>query len=310
MNQLAILRRQLYILRQVQPPFLYPNKQKLLAGLEQEGLEAAPRTFDRDKKEIEDYYGLRVEYCPRHRGYFLNQPKDEDISDFRQFLRLLERCERLAFLTHSADALNTGRYLVLEDNQAELSLQYLPVLWEALRTQRQLAFKYLAFQADATKEYLVDPLVLLEYRNRWYLAAWDVKEERFKTFGLERMQEPELTSLPVKSDRRSQFLALKEDALGVYVSPEDEVERVVLKVHPRRAPYIRTVPIHHSQKIVKEELDEFLIELQVVINPELEREILGYGEQLEVLEPGSLREKIQRRAESLLEKYSKINSDL
>lgn len=300
----------MFILRQVQPPFLYPNKQKLLAGLEQEGLEAAPRTFDRDKKEIENYYGIRIEYCSRKRGYFLNQPKDEDLSDFRQFLRLLERCERLAFLTHSADALNTGKYLVLEENQPMLNLQYLPVLWEALRTQRQLAFKYQAFQADTSKAYQVDPLVLLEYRNRWYLAAWDLKEERFKTFGLERMQEPELTNQPIKSDRKAQFMALKEDALGVYVSPEAEVERVVLKVHSQMAPYIRTVPIHHSQRIVKEELKEILIELRVVINPELEREVLGYGEQLEVLEPNWLRQKVLRRVKGLLEKYSKINPDL
>lgn len=308
MNQLAILRRHLCILRQIQPPFLYPSKQKLLNRLEKKGLETAPRTFERNKKEIEDYYGLRITYCPQHKGYFLHQPEDEDLSDFNQFLRLLERSERLAFLTNSADALSTGKYLLLEENQAFLSLQHLPVLWEALRMQRRLTFKYKAFGADKPKEYLVDPLVLLEYRNRWYLAAWDPKEERFKTFGLERMTMPALSKQLIQKDRRSQFLALKEDALGVYVSPEDEVEQVVLKVQEQMVPYIRTVPIHHSQKILKEEADMLLIELRVITNPELEREILSYGEQLEVVEPLHLRKKIRERAEKLMKKYSEIIS--
>jgi hypothetical protein len=305
MNQLAILRRHLCILRQVQPSFLYPKKQQLLDRLQREGLETSPRTLEKDQQDIESYYGLRVRYCHRKKGYYLDQPKDEDFSDFRQFLRLLERCERLSFLTHSADALSTGKYLLLEENQAFLSLQHLPKLWEALRSQRQVSFMYQAFGSKEAKQYQVDPLVLLEYRNRWYLAAWDSGEERFKTFGLERMQHPILTDTAVEGDRRSQFMALKGSALGVFVSPEDEVERVVLQIEPAMAPYIRTVPIHNSQLVLEEDAKGLLIELRLIINPELEREILSYGEQLEVLEPDWLRGRIRERAEALWKKYSK-----
>ena len=306
MNQLAILRRHLCILRQVQPPFLYPKKQKLLQRLEQEGLgTVSARTFERDLQDIEKYYGIRVRYSQRKKGYFLDQAPDEDLSDFRQFFRLLERSEHLAFLTHSADALSTGKYLLLEDNQDTLSLQHMPKLWEALRSQRQVSFRYQPFGSKEAKRYQVDPLVLLEFRNRWYLAVWDPNDGKFKTFGLERMQEPELTDTPVQGNRRSQFLALKESALGVSVSQEDEVENVVLRVQAAMAPYIRTVPIHKSQKIRKEEQDSLLISLSLIINPELEREILGYGEHVEVLEPEHLRKQIRVRTVKLLEKYCK-----
>ena len=264
--------------------------------------------MERDLQEIEKYYGIRVRYCQRHKGYFLDQPADEDLSDFRQFFRLLERTEHLAFLTHSADALCTGKYLLLEENQGLLGLKHMPVLWTALRSRRQLGFQYQPFGAEEVKFYQVDPLVLLEYRNRWYLAAWDPKQERFKTFGLERMLEPVLTDTPIREDRRSQFITLKENALGVFVSPENEVERVVLRILPDMAPYIRTVPIHRSQKIIKEDQASLLITLNLIINPELEREILSYGEHVEVLEPLYLRKKIRDRTEKLLEKYLKIKS--
>ena len=303
MNQLAILRRHLCILRQVQSPFLYPSKQQLLDRLQQEGIETAPRTLEKDQQDIESYYGLRIKFSHPNRGYYLNQQKDEDFSDFRQFLRLLERCERLAFLTHASDVLNTGKYLLLEENHTLQGLHHMPTLWEALRSQRQISFTYQAFHSLEPKRYQVDPLVIQEYRNRWYLAGWDQEEERFKTFGLERMQEPILADTPVQGDRRSQFISLTESALGVFVSPEDEVELLVLHFHSQIAPYIRTVPIHRSQKLIQENQKGLWIELRLIINLELEREILSYGEQVEVLEPIWLREKVRERAEMVLKKY-------
>ena len=305
MNKLSILRRHLTVLRLVQPPFSYPTKARILERLRQEDLESvSERTFERDIKEIESYYGIKVTRCRRHRGYFLDQPEDEDLSNFRQFFQLLERSERLAFLTHSSDALRTSKYLLLEENPSELGLQHLPVLWDALRAQRKISFSYQNFKADTPKLYKADPLLLLEYRNRWYLAAWDAADERFKTFGLERMQAPQLTQVPVQTDRRTEFLALKQDALGVFIGPEHEVTQVVLWVENSMAPYIKTVPIHHSQTITAEVETGTTISLQIIINPELESALLSFGEHVEVLEPMELREKMRKRVKALMVKYS------
>lgn len=304
MNQLAILRRHLALLRLVQPPFSYPCKKRILSLLEEEDLEAvSSRTFERDILEIESYYGIRVKYSHRHRGYFLDQPADEDLSNFRQFLQLLERSERLAFITHSSDALKSSRYLLLEESHAPHGTQLLPVLWEALRTQRQLSFHYQTFQQAMLKQYLVDPLVLLEYRNRWYLAAWDNSDKRFKTFGLERLQEPQLSRHTVQTDRRPQFLALKQDALGVFISPDQEVAEVVLRIDSSMAPYIKTVPIHHSQNILEENASGMTVSLRIILNPELESAILSYGEHVEVLEPIELRERMRERVQKTMIQY-------
>lgn len=306
MNQLAIIRRHLTILRLVQPPFLYPSKAKIVDRLREEDLESVSnRTFERDIREIESYYGIRVEHSRRYKGYFLNQPEDEDLSNFRQFFQLLERSERLTFLTHSSDALSTSKYLLLEENQAQLGLQHLPVLWNALRIQRQLVFYYQTFTTPVPKLYQIDPLLLLEYRNRWYLAAWDVADARFKTFGLERMQAPQLTQAPVLHDRRAQFLALKQDALGVYIGPDHELGQVILRVDTAMTPYIKTVPIHPSQTIAEENEKGMVIFLRIILNPELESAILSYGEHVEVLEPIALRKKIKERVVLLRKNYGK-----
>lgn len=304
MNKLNILRRHLAVLRLVQPPFSYPAKALILERLHQEDLDAlSPRTFDRDIKEIESYYGIRVAYCPRRRGYYLDQPQDEDLSNFRQFFHLLERTERLAFLTHATDALSASKYLLLEECQEQQGIQHLQVLWEALRLQHRIVFQYQTFYAAESKLYRVDPLLLLEYRNRWYLAAWDNTDQRFKTFGLERMQEPQLMSEPVQHDRRAEFLALKQEALGVFIGPDHEANEVILQVDAYMAPYIKTVPLHHSQTILAENEAGMSIALQVINSPELEACILGFGEHVEVLEPVELREKIRERVQTAMLLY-------
>ncbi|QCR22110.1 YafY family protein [Pontibacter sp. SGAir0037] len=304
MSQLAILRRHLTILRLVQPPFLYPSKAKILERLQDEELDSlSPRTFDRDKRDIEDFYGIRVEYCSRRRGYYLHQPEDEDLSNFRQFFQLLERSERLAFLTNSSDALRTSKYLLLEESPNQQGLQHLPVLWEALRMQRQVSFSYQTFHSPKPKPYQLDPLMLLEYRNRWYLAAWDAVGKRFKTFGLERIQEPRLTAVPVREDRRAEFLVLKQDALGVYIGPDHEVADVVLRVDQIMSPYVRTVPIHHSQTVVAEDETGITVALRIIVCKELEAAILGFGEHVEVLEPVELRERIRERVQQMVSQY-------
>lgn len=308
MNKLNILRRHLTVLRLVQPPFSYPSKSRILERLCEESLDSASaRTFERDKKEVEDFYGIKITYSPRHRGYYLDQPEDEDLSSFRQFFQLLERSERLAFLTHSTDALSTSRYLLLEENQTQDGLQHLPLLWEALRAQRQVAFLYQTFKNTVPKAYNVDPLVLLEYRNRWYLAAWDPKVQRFKTYGLERIHEPQLTQVPVRVNRREEFLALKRDALGVFIGPDHEVARVVLRVNTEMAPYIKTAPIHHSQTTLAEDETGLTIALQIIVCKELESLLLSYGEHLEVLEPVELRERVKERVKNIEKNYANSN---
>lgn len=304
MSHSSILRRHLIVLRLVKPPFSYPSKAKILERLRQEDLEfVSEHTFERDIKEIESCYGIKVTHSRWRRGYFLDQPEDEDLSNFRQFFLLLERSERLAFLTHSSRALSASKYLLLEENQSEPGLQHLPILWEALRMQRQLVFHYQTFHTPLPKLYQIDPIVLLEYRNRWYLAAWDAADRRFKTFGLERMQAPQLTQMPVQQDRRPEFMALKQDALGVFVGPDHAVAQVTLQVSDHMAPYVKTVPIHHSQNLTAEDEAGITICLQVVLNPELEAAILAYGEHVEVLEPVELRERVRERIKLMRKNY-------
>ncbi|MCU0449086.1 MAG: WYL domain-containing protein, partial [Bernardetiaceae bacterium] len=61
-------------------------------------------------------------------------------------------------------------------------------------------------------------------------------------------------------------------------------------------PYVETKPLHPSQQVLERRPDgSGVVQIQVQHNYELEREILGFGNSVEVLAPASLRQNIQRR---------------
>jgi predicted DNA-binding transcriptional regulator YafY len=69
------------------------------------------------------------------------------------------------------------------------------------------------------------------------------------------------------------------------------------------APYVITKPLHHSQKVIEENERGLTIELALQINFELEKEILGFGDGVEVLAPLKLRKVIQGRLSRALKYY-------
>jgi predicted DNA-binding transcriptional regulator YafY len=79
---------------------------------------------------------------------------------------------------------------------------------------------------------------------------------------------------------------------------------VVLQIDASNAPYVLTKPIHLSQTVLKQDGQGIIISIEVVVNFELEREILGFGECMKVLSPRLLASRIKRRIEKSLQQYS------
>ena len=85
------------------------------------------------------------------------------------------------------------------------------------------------------------------------------------------------------------------DTVGVTKSGRDRGRKIVLWVHPRHVPYVMTKPLHASQELLKHDETGAIICICVVLNFELERELLGFGETLKVLSPRDLQRRITRR---------------
>lgn len=297
MNPSAILHRRLCLIRWTKAPFRYPSKKELTARLnETDIVQKSKRSIERDIKELYGTTGFRIKYDYRKRGYYLNIPPDEDLEDFEQFVALLERCERLSFLQSTLTSVQeVGKYLVLEHNDQFIGSDHLPILWEALRSRRAIEFGYAAYTGSEAPPAprTIEPGLLFEYRNRWYLDGWDTEKEGIRTFGLDRMTDLRLTESPITTDRTATYKNLRRHVIGVTCPDGAEPERVVLRFNALQSSYVRSLPLHSS--MVELGMGEF--ELFVVINTELIRLILALCEEVEVLTPVSLREVIAKKTD-------------
>ncbi|MEO5647019.1 MAG: WYL domain-containing protein, partial [Chitinophagaceae bacterium] len=80
-------------------------------------------------------------------------------------------------------------------------------------------------------------------------------------------------------------------------------ERVLLSFTPFQSQYILSQPLHHTQKLVKQNDLEVQVEIEVYITHELIMNILSFGAGVTVIEPGSLRETLKSTIEIIRKNY-------
>ena len=142
--------------------------------------------------------------------------------------------------------------------------------------------------------------------NRWFLFGLNEEKGSIYNVALDRIED--ISNPPKGTDYLFDFdfdpKQYFKDIVGVTRYAEFPIEHVVFRASEAQAPYVRTKPIHQSQKEMETLADgSVLFSIDVIPNYELERDWLGYGESLTVLSPDSLMKKLQERLEKTLENY-------
>lgn len=186
MNDSAKLRRQLHIIRCLDKPYTYPSAQQLNGYLRQHDIgQTSVATVERDIRVIRADYDITITYDRWERGYFLDLANDEDISNFRDYVRLLERRDRLEVLAGSGRS--ARQYVQLEHNEGNAASRFrgmdlMAPLWNALQRQLTVTFRYQAYTDRPPEQRRIEPGLLFEYRNRWYLDGFDLDRNGERTF--------------------------------------------------------------------------------------------------------------------------------
>jgi predicted DNA-binding transcriptional regulator YafY len=183
-----------------------------------------------------------------------------------------------------------------ESNKQLRGLEYINPLYQAILQQKSLLISYRSFKALQASQGIYFPYLLKEYRNRWFVIVKKRKGAQLLTLALDRIIEfQELPNEPYVEYKGVDFDRYFEDLIGVTKSEKDRPHKVILKINKQNAPYILTKPLHHSQQVLKEDNDGLTFRVDVVLNFELEREILGFGECMKVLAPRNLASRIKKR---------------
>jgi len=144
---------------------------------------------------------------------------------------------------------------------------------------------------------------LKEYRNRWFVVGIKKKGTPIMTLALDRIISIEDCDIKYVPRQDFNLTAHLNDVIGVTVNQNGQTEKVVLLADNETAPYVLTKPLHHSQQVIESSSSGVTFSLQVQLNFELEREILGFGDHVKVIAPERLKRRIKDTLEHALDLY-------
>ncbi|MCF8370801.1 MAG: WYL domain-containing protein [Bacteroidales bacterium] len=191
----------------------------------------------------------------------------------------------------------------IEKNDDLKGIQFINPIYKAIINKVVLDIWYQSFKARRPGKMVFYPILLKEYRNRWYVVGKKKDATNLITLALDRIveidaQPDEEFNLKEVVDAATYY----KDVIGVTVNSGKAVN-VHLWIDAENAPYVLTKPLHHSQQIIRETNEGTEIVIKVIPNFELEREILGFGENMKVLAPQTLQARIAKRLQQASLQY-------
>ncbi len=305
----------------------FPTKQELREACEEElygsigGGHICNSTIEKDMFSMREEHDAPIKYSKGEKGYYYTDPdftmndipltendmdaiafaaktlmQFKNVELFRQFGSAIDKIVDHVAVSQDADA---REFIQFESAVADGGNEFLPPILDAIKTQKFVCFDYASFVTGELKPRKVLPLLLKQYRNRWYLISFDDSKQDYITYALDRIEDfevsKEVAKKPIDFDPDNYF----KHAVGI-TSGNALPEIILLKVGTIASKYLDSLPIHPSQRIKEMKADHFVFELKVSITEELIREILSYGGEVQVLQPQSLKDEVMKRAKKLL----------
>jgi len=248
-------------------------------------LTVSPRTIQRDILDISATYGIYIVCNKSNNQYYIENSEDEVFNT-----RLID-----AYNTVNALKAGVGYSDSMVFEQYATGTEYLLGILHAIKNRLQLHINYHSYWSSTQQLRKIHPYFLKEFKGRWYVIGKDVEKDKMRTFALDRIQDIEITKKTFAQPKQRSDSYFK-DSFGI-IAPDDNSRpiKTVLWFNAFQGKYVKSLPLHHSQRIVNDDEDGLIVELFVHHTFDFEKEILSYGENIKVLEPSSLVNAIQQR---------------
>jgi len=178
-------------------------------------------------------------------------------------------------------------------------------LYNFLVQKKVLDTEYQSFKQTETERRVIHPYHLKQFNNRWFLFGHQVSENGYSgltTLALDRIISIVPNDLEfIKTD--IEWGDYFDDMIGVSKN-EEEPLLITLRFRESRIKYIDTKPIHGAtQKKVSSDASGLLRTIKVIPNRELYQLLLSFGEDVTVVSPESVRQRMREKIKQMKENY-------
>lgn len=146
----------------------------------------------------------------------------------------------------------------------------------------------------------VEPYCLKMFQKRWYLLGKSINDGKMRIYGLDRLENVELTterfSMPKDFNAKEYFSTF----FGIVTDESVAIERIAIRAYKQHQQYVRSLPIHSSQKELYA-CDAYAdFELKLRPTYDFIMKLLHAGTMIEVMEPESLRKTMKEWAKKTM----------
>ena len=259
-----------------------------------EGVELARSTFNRHKDAIEDIFGLIID-CNRLNGYRYFISNEEVLGE--------DSIQNWMLNTLTVNNI-IGEALTLQDRillqPAPVEGDYLKMVIEAMKKNVKLAVDYRKYGDDEPRHLTFEPYCIKLFKQRWYIlghfhrnAIADRPEVGyFGVFSFDRILNMSLTDDKFQMDPSFNAQAYFEECFGVLANDDTVAQRIVIRVFGDERFYVRDLPIHKSQRVIRQGEDYTDFELFMRPTIDLSTHFVSRSFLIKVLEPQWLADEI------------------
>ena len=251
-------------------------------------------TFYRHRDAIVNMFGIIIDCDPKTYQYYISN--DHVLGD--------DSVEQWMFSTLTvhgvlSDSAAVKERVVLEDVPA--GLEYLALIIEAIKTNRRILMGYQKFGADGYQK-TVCPYALKLFHQRWYMLA-RTADDLMRVYALDRMTMMRLTDDTFEMPQKFSPQAYFSEFFGVLTDEHTPMAHVVVRAHKWMPNYLRTLPLHHSQRELASTPDYTDFSFDIRPTSDFLGELLRHSDGIEVLEPPSLRDRMRQMIAETLKRY-------
>lgn len=237
--------------------------------------------------------------------------------------------EHDSFGISAVDGVDTEQRKVIDfsSNEYLKNKEYLAWFFTAISNKRVVRIKYRKFDSAEAKDIILYPYMLKQFNGRWYLLGTpDLDPDLaynpnfIANFPLDRIEEKAYYDGIPYIDCPVNLEDIYDEIYGMTYYWDKPVEHIILACKNSTYNYIKTKPIHPYQtpldtsgqdeyhRRYPELTDYFFLRFDLKLNRELESLIRSYGDDLIVIEPKELRDRICEKSESTLKIYKMLSN--
>ncbi|MFD0796275.1 helix-turn-helix transcriptional regulator [Maribacter chungangensis] len=198
---------------------------------------------------------------------------------------------------------HSDNIISFDRNEFLKGTEHLTPLFNAILYKQTLQITYQSFKSDTEQKIVFHPYHLKNYNNRWFLFGKSGSYENLTNLALDRIKDIKNSETQYLESSAIDFDEYFEDIIGVSKLLEEKPIKIELQATQKLAPYIKTKPLHGSQKTIIDSEDGYRFSIEVIPNFELEQLLLSYGEAIKILGPSNFKEKMKLRVITQLENF-------